>query len=149
MRYTKPYPKPGKTVKESTSRPRRVAVEANPLEDTEQLTVVEWLRAKKILFHASPNGGYRHPVTAIRMKRQGCSAGFPDLIILDRPSMVKDGKVFVGAAIEMKRREGSKVSIEQKAWLAALGDLGWKTKIAYGCDEAIKFLNECGYGDRA
>ncbi len=126
---------------------KRPAVkEAVPMEDQEQLTVVEWLRANKILFHHSPNGGYRHPVTAMRMKRQGVSPGFPDLIILDRPQTVENGLVYVGAVIEMKRRKNSAVSIEQKAWLKSLAERGWKTKIAYGCDDAISFLEECGYG---
>lgn len=139
-------PKPLRTKRDRVANPRKVSMEMNPLEDTEQQVVVDWLRAHKILFHHSPNGGYRHPVTAMRMKRQGVSPGFPDLIVLDRPDVCADGKLFVGACVEMKRRAGGTVSKEQKEWLSALEERGWACKVAKGCDDAIQFLQECGYG---
>ena len=146
--YTKAVPKPTYQKATKTSRPRRVAPEANPLEESEQLTVVEWLRVHKIRFHASPNGGLRHAVVAMRMKRLGCSPGFPDIMIFDRPPIVEGGLMFVGCAIEMKRRKEGTVSPEQKEWLAALTELGWAAKVCRGCDEAIAYLEYLGYGGK-
>lgn len=127
------------------------AIETEPLEETEQLTVVGWLIAHGIRFHASPNGGLRHPVVAQRMKRMGCSPGFPDIMIFDPPPKRRDpdtGMLFVGAAVEMKRRKSGVVSPEQKDWLAALKERGWAAAVCRGCDEALAFLQSLGYGRR-
>ena len=134
--------------KERFFKPKKVAIESNPLEETEQLTVVDWLRMHKIRFHASPNGGLRHPAVAMKMKRMGCSPGFPDIIIVGRPPIVENGLIYVGTAIEMKRRKTGTVSPEQKDWLSALKELGWACCVARGSDSAIHFLKSLGYGGR-
>lgn len=147
-----PVPKPvsnKKTYSKKTFKaPKITTIESNPLEEVEQITVVDWLSVHNIRFHASPNGGLRHPVVAMRMKRMGCSPGFPDIMIFDRPRIVENGLIYVGAAIEMKRRKGGKVSPEQREWIEALKELGWACCIARGCDEAIEFLKELGYDKR-
>ena len=142
-----PVPKPSKKYpKERFLKPKKkVVMESCPLEESEQLVVVEWLRWHNVLFHHSPNGGFRHITTAMKLKRQGTLPGFPDLIIMDHPD-VENGFVYVGAAIEMKRRIGATVSEEQRKWMKALEERGWKTCIAHGADEALAFLERCGYG---
>ncbi len=131
----RPVPKPS-FPKRASKRP--APLESIPLEDTEQRTVIEWLQVHKILFSAN--------VPDRRMcKRLGYVPGLPDILIYDRPTVVENGLVYVGAAIEMKRRKGGIVSLEQHEWLAKLTERGWKCCVARGCDQAIKFLEECGY----
>lgn len=121
---------------------RTTVIESVPLEDTEQYTVIDWLRAHKILHTANvPDRRNCH--------RMGYSKGVPDILIFDRPAMVQNGLVFVGAAIEMKRRKGGIVSPEQAQWLENLKELGWSCKVAYGADDAIQFLESNGYGVRS
>jgi len=133
-----PVPKPTRT-RRIEKRP--VVRELNPMEDTEQMTVVAWLRAHKVLFSATV------PDRRI-CQRMGYSPGVPDILIYDRPDTVENGLIYVGAAIEMKRRKGGAVSLEQKQWIADLTDRGWKCKVALGCDDAIEFLKSLGYGER-
>jgi hypothetical protein len=130
-----PVPKPARKKREKIGR---VRVESNPLEDTEQMCVVDWLRLHRVLFSATV------PDRRI-CQRMGYSPGVPDLMIYDRPETVENGLVYVGAAIEMKRRKGGIVSAEQKIWIEGLAERGWKCKVALGADDAIQFLEECGY----
>jgi hypothetical protein len=144
--FTRPAPKPEpRKKKDRIARPQRSVPEQNPLEESEQSVVVDWLKLHNICFHHSPNGGVRHITTAMKLKRQGTSAGFPDLIILDPPPAYP-GKV--GAAIEMKRRKDSHTSSEQLEWLQKLSDRGWLTFVCKGADVALEILETCGYGGR-
>jgi len=131
-----PIPKPTR-IKRSFKRP--APMESNPMEATDQMTVVDWLRAHKVLFSAT--------VPDRRTcQRMGYSKGVPDIMIYDRPLIIEDGMMFIGCAIEMKRLKGGVLSPEQKIWLSELKERGWKCHVAHGCDDAIKFLKECGYG---
>ena len=127
-------PKPKRYPKERFFKPRKIVrIEANPLEETEQKTVVDWLKAHKLLFTANvPDRRY--------CQRMGYSPGVPDILIFDRPLRVENGYLWIGAALEMKRRKGGVVSDEQQGWLDSLKNLGWITKVAYGCDDAIRWL---------
>lgn len=146
---TPPVPKPPRKKAARGVMPRvshhgySVPVESVPLEETEQLTVVGWLEAHRVLYHASPNGGLRHKTVANRMKAMGCKPGFPDIAIFKRPPMFPAN---VGTAIELKRREGGKVSKEQAEWLNSLRGQGWIAEVCCGCDEAIALLESLGYG---
>lgn len=114
-----------------------------PSEDSEQFVVVSWLRFNRIRFTHPANGGVRHIATAVRMKRQGQSAGIPDLLIFDPP---KHRLECHSTAVEMKRTKGGTVSEAQQDWLLALEERGWLTIIAHGANEAIKALQAAGYG---
>lgn len=116
-----------------------------PSEDQEQATVVEWLRLHDIRFTHVPNGGNRHIITGARLKRLGVSKGFPDLLIVDPPPS-QPGKV--GTVIEMKRRQGGRLTIEQKRWLDDLKARNWYVAVCHGAGEAIDLLIELGYGRR-
>lgn len=130
----------------SLLRRSKSPVEANPLEETDQLALVQWLRLHNICFHHSPNGGYRHKVTAVRLKAMGASSGFPDIIILDPPPAYCG--LYHSVAIELKRKKGGVLSDTQSTWLEKLNKRGWCCKVAHGLDEAIEFLDLCGYGKR-
>ena len=95
-------PRPRKA-ENSEVRPRDRNAEART-----QAAVVEWIRLvapQLIAFHV-PNGGYRTPAEAARMKWVGVLAGVPDLVVLGR-----DGQSWL---IEVKAEHGT-LSAEQRA----------------------------------
>lgn len=81
-----------------------------PTEEDEQRAVVEWMTWHHLCFAAIPNGGYRRPIEAAIFKGQGVQSGVPDLLIFDAPPTDIG---YRGAAIEMKRQKGGRVSDEQ------------------------------------
>ena len=122
-----------------------------PSEETEQKIVVNWLRAKGVLFSATANGARMSWKQAKKLKSTGCSKGLVDLLIFDRPTHeVLVGSIIdsrpAGIAIEMKRRNSvpSAVSPEQREWLDALEQRGWLVKVAKGAIDAIQFLEGVG-----
>jgi hypothetical protein len=141
-------PKPIKKVKEKHSFKKNYAIprELNPLEESDQMALVDWLNIHNICFQASQMGAYLAPATYNRMKRMGCKSGFPDVIIFDRPTIVENGTMYVGCAVEMKRKKGGIVSPEQTKWIADLTERGWACSVCYGIDKAITFLKSLGYG---
>ena len=115
----------------------------NPPEETEQRVLAQWLDMHKINWFHPPNGGHRNVVVAKKLKAQGVKRGVPDVMIVDRPPANPKN---VGVAIELKRRKGGSLTKEQKRWLRILSEKGWAVAVCRGADEAIKFLEELGYG---
>ena len=109
-----------------------------PTEHLEQVTLISWYRRtyKNELLIAIPNGGKRHIKTAVAMKQEGVSKGFPDLFL-----PVPNSK-FYGLFIEMKRQKGGIVSKEQKSWLEYLNSVGYQATVCKGFLEAKEFI-EC------
>lgn len=111
-----------------------------PTEEFEQELVFQWAaygqrkRPELALLHASANGGHRHKATAARLKRTGVKAGVPDMFL----PVARNG--YNGLFIELKRRKGGRVSPEQKAWLKALNEQGYRAVVCKGADEAIDEL---------
>ena len=95
-----------------------------PTEAQEQTTLFQWAAMMSgkwpqlRLCHAIPNGGSRNPIEARHLKEQGVKAGIPDLFL----PCARGG--FHGLYIEMKRRKGGRVSIEQKKAIIALMEQG-------------------------
>ena len=91
-----------------------------PTEAQEQATLFEWAHRMEgrfpelALLHAIPNGGSRNPLEAVHLKQQGVKPGIPDIFL-----PVASGP-YHGLYIEMKRRKGGRVSVEQKKMLLAL-----------------------------
>ena len=87
----------------SEVRPRDRNAEART-----QAAIVEWIRlvAPDLLVFHVPNGGFRKPAEAARMRWIGVLAGIPDLVLLGR-----DGQSWL---IEVKAAGGS-LSAEQRA----------------------------------
>ena len=142
----KAVPKPIR--KDKIKRTSKTIISKNPLEEDEQSALVQWLDLNRILYNISISGVYLHPATFNRIKKIGYRAGLPDIIIFDRPPVCHNGFVFSGAAIELKRRSGGVVSEDQKDWINKLSDRGWAASVCYGCDEAIEFLKNLGYGSK-
>ena len=114
-------------------------------EANEQETLFGWAAMQshkypglRLMFHI-PNGGSRNKLEAYNLKKQGVKAGVPD-ICLPVPS-----GAYHGLYIELKYGK-NKTSPEQRAWLAALSAVGYKTAVCYGWSEAaetiLKYLKE-------
>jgi hypothetical protein len=111
-------------------------VEVVPTEDSEQEALFQWAERAactmpelRLLF-AVANGGYRHPATAARMKRTGVRAGVPDMLL----PVAREG--WNGLFIELKRRKGGVVSVNQKEWIRRLAEQGYKVAVCKGWEEA-------------
>lgn len=123
----------------------------NPTEHQEACILADWLRIKHVPFIHVPNEGKRSYQVAARLKKAGLSPGFPDYLIFmappaatQTPGWEKDAAC-VGAAIELKRKKGGKPTRSQVEWLKTLQANGWAVCVAYGADDAIKWLEELGY----
>lgn len=82
-----------------------------------------------------PNEGKRTKTTGARLKREGLRRGYPD-IILDVPR----GE-YHGLRIELKRRQGYKISTEQKEWIRKLNKQGYAAAFCFGWEEAWEFIH--------
>ena len=105
-------------------------------EEDEQRAVAQYLDMRRDLIWCHvPNGGARHAAEGGKLKAQGVKPGVPDILIF---TPTNNG--YVGAAIELKRRDGGKLQESQIKWLARLEDCGWDTHVCHGSDQAIEVL---------
>lgn len=103
-----------------------IAKEKTPSEDREQMLFIQWFRrnyADIVIFHI-PNGGYRRPSEAARLKAMGVTPGVPDLFI-------PKWHLF----IEMKKSKGGKLSLDQNLMIAYLESVGYKCLVGYGFED--------------
>lgn len=113
-----------------------------PTEAQEQATLFEWAARVQGRFpelqwmYAIPNGGSRHPIEARHLKEQGVKPGIPDLFL----PCARGG--FHGLYIEMKRRKGGRVSIEQKKTIIALREQGYRVEVCEGWEKAREVIKE-------
>jgi len=109
-------------------------------ENREQATLLSWATMQtgkypelSLLFHI-PNGGHRNAAEAARFKAEGVKAGVPDLFL----PVARQGKH--GLWIEMKRREGGRVSEHQSEWIEQLREQGYAVEVCCGWEEASALL---------
>lgn len=113
-------------------------------ENQEQAMLFEWANLHehkypelKLMFHIA-NGGLRDGRTAVTLQRTGVKPGVPDVCL----PVPRNG--FGSLYIELKRRKGGVVSVNQKTWLNALKTAGNRAVICKGWEEArdeiIKYL---------
>lgn len=104
-----------------------------PTEHQEQVLFVNWFRLTYpgVLIHATPNAAKRSKMTAGIMKSEGMVAGIPDLHI---PAW--------GLWIEMKRRNGGRLSPEQKRIIKYLQANGLPVHVCKGADEAMAVVQD-------
>lgn len=107
-----------------------------PTEAQEQTAIFQWAammegRIPELrLMHHCPNGGSRNAIEAHNLRLQGVKPGIPDIFL-----PCARGKHH-GLYIEMKRRKGGRVSVEQKKMLLALQGQGYKAEVCRGWEEA-------------
>lgn len=103
-----------------------------PSEHDEQVAVVRWLRKNGHFVYAVPNGGLRDAITSKRLKDEGALSGIPDLQVV-----LPDGRVIW---LELKRREGGRLSPVQKKVHERLEALGHVVIVGYGAKDAVEKL---------
>jgi len=116
-----------------------------PSERSEQIKLHYWCRIKKLNSFAIPNGGTRHKLEAVNLKKEGVTVGVSDYCVILPHSVL---------FIEMKRRKKklksgkfsnahSKPSDEQLEFIEkANRSSAVVATVAYGFDEAKAFIEE-------
>ncbi len=109
-------------------------------ESEHQKLIWKWAKQHPIccdFLCAIPNGGTRNIREAVNMKAQGVRSGVSDMF-LAYPS---DG--YHGLWIELKRNpKVLGLSKNQIIWLERMLHVGYQALVAYGHEEAIKFIEE-------
>jgi hypothetical protein len=105
------------------------SVPAVPLEHDEQVGFINWFRSRfpYVLIFAIPNGEHRAISTAKRLKAEGVTAGIPDMYV---PAW--------NLWIEMKRREGGRLSEDQRGVIDYLQSVGHYVIIGKGAKDASR-----------
>ena len=88
---------------------------------------------ERLLF-AIPNGGFRHPVVAAKLKAEGVRPGVSDYFL------AVPNKTYNGLFLELKAEKG-RVSPLQKAFAEAVTRTGYLHVVARGMDEATKAID--------
>ena len=123
-------------------RASRAAARSVATESEDMIALAAWLDQKRLLWCHVPNGGWRPPATAARLKLEGLKPGVPDILIFTPPNAFDaKGYSYLGVALELKRAKGGRLSAEQARWLDALQNLGWYTVLAIGLDDALGALS--------
>jgi dienelactone hydrolase len=105
-------------------------------EHHEQKTLKEWVDLNSGTYpelralYAIPNGGHRHPATAVKMQAEGVKPGIPDLCL----AVARGG--YHALYIEMKRRVGGRVSDAQAEMALRLVHHGNAVRVCKGWEEA-------------
>ncbi|RGX53202.1 VRR-NUC domain-containing protein [Anaerotruncus sp. AF02-27] len=110
-----------------------------PTESEEQQQLFLWAQwmegqhPELALLHHIPNEGKRSKATGGRLVAEGLRKGVPD-ICLPVPNAI-----YHGLYIELKRING-RASEDQKRWISALNNQGYRAAICFGWDEAAKVI---------
>lgn len=105
---------------------------SEPTEAQEQVAVVEWCDWRHIPVMHIPNEGKRSRWAGYQLKRQGLRPGVPDLFV----PVARGG--YHGLFVEMKRRDGGRLTEAQREWIDLLGREGYRAVVCHGADEAIR-----------
>jgi len=117
----------------------------NPLEDDECIAFSQWLNLNNIphahIANESRSSSKNAMIRGAKLKRMGQSRGVWDYEVYI-PIRGIDGHIdcYELLKIEMKRRKGGTVSIEQKIWGDIYEKAGIQCKVCKGSDEAIAFV---------
>ena len=113
-----------------------------PLEEDEQKEFAAWLDRKGVLWFHIPNERKATALALYELERQGLKKGVPDNFIAE-----PRGK-YHGLFVELKRAKKSlsRKTNEQKEWIKALDEKGYKAVFCFGAEEAkritLKYLEE-------
>ncbi|MEE3507762.1 MULTISPECIES: VRR-NUC domain-containing protein [unclassified Pseudomonas] len=122
--------------------PKQKSTRAKPTdwEGQEQVTLLSEIELRhpaafKLIYHPA-NGGHRHKLVAIKLKKQGVKAGVPDLVL----PMARGG--YFGLYIEFKATppHDSPVSASQDAYIQGLISEGYLAVVCRGWRDAMEVL---------
>lgn len=112
-----------------------------PKESLEQMWLFRWAYDMSLikwpelsLMHHIANGGSRDYIEAKHLKLQGVKPGIPDVFL----PVAKGG--YHGLYIEMKRRNGGRLSPEQKEVIPKLRAQGYRVEVCKGFQEAANVV---------
>jgi len=131
----------------------------NQQEHQDQVVVMLWAELNKKKYpclgfiYAIPNMSMAHVNFRVKMKAEGLKKGMLDWCLpwpIVCHKMHGDLYSFCGLYVEMKvppvgypnSRPLSKISNDQKEWIAYFLDVGYEVKVAWSADEAIGHLKE-------
>jgi hypothetical protein len=109
-----------------------------PTEADELRMLGQWLDAMGLIWCHVRNEG--RPTSRNQV---GVKPGVPDVLIFTPAPSI--GLTCRGVAIELKRREGGRMSVAQREWSDKLRGCGWTVLFCRGVDEAIEHLLALGY----
>jgi len=119
-----------------------------PTEYQECADLARWLTRRGLAFTHVPMGGKRDRKEAAILATIGTKPGVPDYLVFSIPLRRSTGLREPlqwppsGVAVEMKRRNGGRVSKAQSQWIETLHACGWVAFVAHGAKEAIGHLDE-------
>jgi len=119
------------------------------IEQKEQIALMNWLNdlehiGKILTAYANPNGGTRHIIEAVNLKKEGVKAGVSDITVVTPtktlyiemkrpPKILKNGK---------KSTAGIKTSLEQLDFIDKVSkNPNVEAKVCYGAKEAQEFVS--------
>jgi hypothetical protein len=120
---------------------------AHPEHDA-QVALFQWAKLMEpkhpelALLFSVPNGMRTSIRTAVKAKAEGLKRGVPDVWLPVKSYYLRpdwDDECYRGLTIEMKAPKGT-TSPEQKRWMAALRDYGWRCEVCYSTQEAIDVI---------
>lgn len=115
------------------------------LEHQHQAALIAWCELSKgrhpelAFIFAIPNGGWRNPVVAAKLKAEGVRPGVPDLFL----PVALGG--YYGLFIELKRPKSilgkaGKASTAQSEWIGRLREHGYRAEVCEGYEAARDVL---------
>ena len=111
-----------------------------PTESVEQQCLFRWAALSvgkypevALLYHI-PNGGSRGKAEAGRFKAEGVKSGVPDICL-----PVARGE-YHGLYIELKRRKGGRLSVNQRIWIDELRRQGYCATVCNGWEQAVAVI---------
>ena len=110
-------------------------------EQQEQIAVANYLKVLGKLFTINAYSGTNRK-TGGKLKAAGYAIGCPDIMVFEEG---KGPEAYRGLFIELKRSVvygTSKVSDEQRCWLAELNKRGYMAVVCIGAQEAYKVIDE-------
>lgn len=124
----------------------RAADVINPLEDDEQVAVIEYCEIYRMpFFHVNNELWTSSWKQKARAKKLGTQSGVPDLFIFIPMgnNQVTGEPAYKMVAVEMKRRKGSNTSEAQKNWGRIMTQAAVPHAVCKGATEAIEFIKFC------
>jgi len=109
-------------------------------EHDEQVAIFKWVELNIITYpqlkniFAIPNGGQRSRITGAMLKAEGVKSGVPDLCLAYPITP------YAGLFIELKKRNGGKISTTQADWINRLNQAGYLAVVAHGAKEAVDII---------
>jgi hypothetical protein len=111
-----------------------------PTEHQEQVCLMQWAALNTTRYpdlawlYAVPNGARTSMSTAKKLKAEGLKAGYPDIGL----DVARGG--YHGLRIELKRRKGGRMRLEQLRWRDRLWGQGYYVVTATGWESAAETL---------